>query len=60
MKKLVINAAHIEKRVAVLEDDVLIDVEIIRPSNKIQVGDIFYGFIQKIDRKMDAAFVDLG
>lgn len=60
MKKLVINAANIEKRVAVLEDDVLIDVEIIRPSNKIQVGDIFYGFIQKIDRKMDAAFVDLG
>ncbi|HDM8964891.1 TPA: ribonuclease E/G [Listeria innocua] len=60
MKKLVINAANIEKRVAVLEDDVLIDVEIIRPSNKIQVGDIFYGFIQKIDRKMEAAFVDLG
>lgn len=60
MKKLVVNAAQVEKRVAVLEDDVLIDVEIIRPSNKIQVGDIFYGFIQKIDQKMDTAFVDLG
>ncbi|MBC1350512.1 ribonuclease E/G [Listeria welshimeri] len=60
MKKLIINAAHIEKRVAVLEDDMLIDMEIIRPSEKVQVGDIFYGFIQKIDRKMDAAFVDLG
>ncbi|MBC1532710.1 ribonuclease E/G [Listeria seeligeri] len=60
MKKVVISAAHIEKRIAVLENDLLIDMEIIRPSEKIQVGDIFYGFIQKIDRKINAAFVDLG
>lgn len=60
MKKVVISAAHIEKRIAILEDDLLIDMEIIRPSEKIQVGDIFYGFIQKIDRKINAAFVDLG
>ncbi|MBC1833248.1 ribonuclease E/G [Listeria seeligeri] len=60
MKKVVISVAHIEKRIAVLENDLLIDMEIIRPSEKIQVGDIFYGFIQKIDRKINAAFVDLG
>ncbi|MDT0016826.1 ribonuclease E/G [Listeria swaminathanii] len=60
MKKLIISAAPIEKRAAVLNDDVLIDIEIVRPSEKVQVGDIFYGFIQKIDRKMEAAFVDLG
>ncbi|EBD1574807.1 ribonuclease E/G [Listeria monocytogenes] len=60
MKKLVVSAAPIEKRAAVMEDDLLIDVEIVRPSEKVQVGDIYYGFIQKIDRKMEAAFVDLG
>ncbi|PZG34725.1 ribonuclease E [Listeria ivanovii] len=60
MKKVVISAAYIEKRIAVLEDEQMIDMEVIRPSNKIQVGDIFYGFIQKIDRKINAAFVDLG
>ncbi|WP_271002724.1 ribonuclease E/G [Listeria seeligeri] len=60
MKKVVISVAHIEKRIAVLENYLLIDMEIIRPSEKIQVGDIFYGFIQKIDRKINAAFVDLG
>ncbi|MBC1970372.1 ribonuclease E/G [Listeria marthii] len=60
MKKLVISAAPIEKRAAVVENDLLIDIEIVRPSEKVQVGDIFYGFIQKIDRKMEAAFVDLG
>ncbi|EEP0529686.1 ribonuclease E/G [Listeria monocytogenes] len=60
MKKLVVSAAPIEKRAAVMEDDLLIDIEIVRPSEKVQVGDIYYGFIQKIDRKMEAAFVDLG
>ncbi|MBC2013366.1 ribonuclease E/G [Listeria marthii] len=60
MKKLAISAAPIEKRAAVVENDLLIDIEIVRPSEKVQVGDIFYGFIQKIDRKMEAAFVDLG
>ncbi|MBC1488108.1 ribonuclease E/G [Listeria sp. FSL L7-1485] len=60
MKKVVVSAAYAEKRVAVLENEKLIDMEIVRPSEKIQVGDIFYGFIQKIDRKINAAFVDLG
>ncbi|MBC1516126.1 ribonuclease E/G [Listeria immobilis] len=60
MKKIVVSAAYAEKRVAVLENEKLIDMEIVRPSEKIQVGDIFYGFIQKIDRKINAAFVDLG
>ncbi|PZG42709.1 ribonuclease E/G [Listeria ivanovii] len=60
MKKVVISAAYIEKRIAVLEDGQMIDMEVIRPSDKTQVGDIFYGFIQKIDRKINAAFVDLG
>lgn len=60
MKKLVVSAAPIEKRIAAMEDDLLIDIEIVRPSEKVQVGDIYYGFIQKIDRKVEAAFVDLG
>lgn len=60
MKQVVVSAAYAEKRVAVLENEKLIDMEIVRPSEKIQVGDIFYGFIQKIDRKINAAFVDLG
>lgn len=46
MKKLVVSAAPIEKRIAAMEDDLLIDIEIVRPSEKVQVGDIYYGFIQ--------------
>ncbi|HBI2148829.1 TPA: ribonuclease E/G, partial [Listeria monocytogenes] len=57
MKKLIVSAAPIEKRVVAMEDDLLIDIEIVRPSEKVQVGDIYYGFIQKIDRKVEAAFV---
>lgn len=56
MKKLVVSAAPIEKRIAAMEDDLLIDIEIVRPSEKVQVGDIYYGFIQKNRSKSGSSF----
>ncbi|WP_252989646.1 hypothetical protein, partial [Listeria monocytogenes] len=35
MKMLVVSAVPIDKRIAALEDDLLIDIDIVRPSERV-------------------------
>lgn len=60
LPQLIVNAKNTEKRIAVIENKQLIDFELFRPSEKAQVGHIYLAQIEKIDKKMDAAFVNLG
>ncbi|AQY51272.1 ribonuclease E/G [Listeria weihenstephanensis] len=57
---IIINAIGKEKRIAFLENKVLMDLEIIRPTDEPQVSDIYLGTIVKINPKINAAFVNIG
>lgn len=58
--KIIINAVGKEKRIAFLEEKLLVGLDIIRPSAEPQVSDIYLGTITKINRKINAAFVNIG
>ncbi|MBC1316220.1 ribonuclease E/G [Listeria booriae] len=58
--RIVVNAVGKEKRVAFLDGNQLVDLEIMRPSNEPQVSDIYLGTIVKIDQKLKTAFVNIG
>ncbi len=60
MAQLIINAKNTEKRMAVVQDKQLVDFQLFRPSQNAQVGHIFLAQIEKIDKKLDAAFLNLG
>jgi len=49
-----------EIRAAVLEDDVLDDLLILREGAEVQAGDLFLARVQRFDKGLDGAFVDLG
>lgn len=58
--RIVISAMGKEKRVAFLEEKVLVGLEIIRPTTEPQVSDIYLGTVTKINQKINAAFVNIG
>ncbi|RQW67968.1 ribonuclease E/G [Listeria sp. SHR_NRA_18] len=58
--RIVINAMGKEKRVAFLEDKVLVGLDIIRPTTEPKVSDIYLGTVTKINKKINAAFVNIG
>lgn len=58
--RIIVNAVGKEKRVAFLDGNQLVDLEIMRPSNEPQVSDIYLGTIVKIDQKLKTAFVNIG
>ncbi|MBC1456619.1 ribonuclease E/G [Listeria newyorkensis] len=58
--RIVINAMGKEKRVAFLEDKALVGLDIIRPTTEPQVSDIYLGTVTKINKKINAAFVNIG
>ena len=60
MKKVIVNLSSREKRVAVLEDEVLRKVEIMPPHQHSTVGNIYLGKVTKVLPGMDAVFVDYG
>ncbi|WP_088808907.1 MULTISPECIES: ribonuclease E/G [unclassified Listeria] len=60
MPQLIINAKNTEKRIAVTHNKQLVDFQLFRPSQNAQVGHIFLAQIEKIDKKLDAAFLNLG
>ncbi len=59
-KRLVINAVHRERRVALVEKDSLAELFIERPSGQGLVGNIYQGKVVRVLAGMDAAFVDIG
>lgn len=57
-KEIIVNAAEMESRVAILENGRLMELHIER-EQKI-VGNIYKGRVTKVLKGMDAAFVDIG
>ncbi len=59
-KEIAINATEYETRVAILEDDHLVEFQVERASSDRMVGDIYKGKIKTVLPGMQAAFVDIG
>lgn len=57
---LVVSSLPGEIRAAVLQDHVLDDLLILRAGAEAQAGDLFLARVQRFDKGLDGAFVDLG
>lgn len=58
--KLIINCEKLEQRVALLENGVLEEYSIERPSDRNIVGSIYKGRVKNIEHGLKAMFVDIG
>src|SRR6516165_7706379 len=59
-REILINANPRETRVAILEDDQLVELMVDRPDNRRMVGDIYLGKVEAVLPGIQAAFVDIG
>ena len=59
-KEILINIESLEKRVAVVESNILQEYYVERPSEKTLVGNIYKGTVKTIVSGINAAFVDIG
>lgn len=59
-REILITATPQETRVAILEDDVLVELMVDRPDAERIVGDIYLGQVQAVLPGIQAAFVDIG
>ena len=59
-QQILVNAGLGETRIAIVEDDILREVLIERPSRRSIVGAIYLGRVASVVPAMNAAFVDVG
>ena len=59
-REILINGNPRETRVAIIEDDQLVELLVDRPENRRMVGDIYYGRVGAVLPGIQAAFVDIG
>jgi ribonuclease G len=59
-RELLINANPRETRVAILEDDQLVELLVDRPEARRMVGDIYLGKVEAVLPGIQAAFVEIG
>jgi ribonuclease G len=59
-REILINATQRETRVAILEDDQLVELLVDRPDARRMVGDIYLGRVDAVLPGLQAAFVDIG
>ena len=59
-REILINANPRETRVAILEDDQLVELLVDRPDARRMVGDIYLGQVEAVLPGIQAAFVDIG
>ncbi len=59
-REILINGGRRETRVAILEDDRLVEILYDRPDKSRSVGDIYLGRVEAILPGIQAAFVDIG
>src|SRR5687768_10137540 len=59
-REILINASPRETRVAILEDDQLVELLVDRPEARRMVGDIYLGKVEAVLPGIQAAFVDIG
>jgi ribonuclease G len=60
LKEIIVNVAEEETRVAVLEDQTLVEIYIERSLNQRLVGNIYKGRVENVLPGMQAAFVNIG
>ena len=58
--KIVINSTHHEARVALLENETLVEIHIERAQQRNIAGNIYLGRVNRVLPGMQAAFVDIG
>jgi len=59
-KEIIINSISKETRIAILEDDKLMELFVERPENERMVGNIYKGKVENVLRGIDCAFIDIG
>ena len=59
-KEIVVNVGEHEIRIAVLEDEKLVELHVERPEDERMVGDMYKGRVTAIVPGMQAAFVEIG
>ncbi len=59
-REILINANPRETRVAIIEDDELVELLVDRPDARRMVGDIYLGRVEAVLPGIQAAFVDIG
>ncbi|MDQ2669200.1 MAG: Rne/Rng family ribonuclease [Gemmatimonadota bacterium] len=59
-REILINGSQRETRVAILEDDRLVELLVDRPDHRRSVGDIYLGRVEAVLPGIQAAFVDIG
>src|SRR5919201_2436729 len=59
-REILINGSPREIRVAIIEDDQLVELLVDRPEARRMVGDIYLGRIEAVLPGIQAAFVDIG
>jgi ribonuclease G len=59
-REILISATQREVRVAILEDEQLVELQVDRPENKRMVGDIYLGKVEAVLPGIQAAFVNIG
>src|SRR5258708_40019747 len=59
-REIIINSNPRETRVAILEDDQLVELLVDRPDVRRMVGDIYFGRVEAVLPGIQAAFVDIG
>jgi len=58
--EILINAGARETRVAILEDEKLVELLVDRPDNRRMVGDVYLGRVDAVLPGIQAAFIDIG
>src|SRR5436853_7816055 len=59
-REILINAVPRETRIAILEDEKLVELLVDRPDARRMVGDIYLGRVDAVLPGLQAAFVDIG
>jgi len=59
-REILINGTQRETRVAIIEDDRLVELLVDRPDHRRMVGDIYLGRVEAVLPGIQAAFVDIG
>jgi ribonuclease G len=59
-REILMNTTGAETRVAILEDDTLVELMVDRPDSARIVGDIYLGRVEAVLPGIQAAFVDIG
>ena len=59
-REILVNATARETRVAILEDDLLVELMVDRPDAARMVGDVYKGRVEAVLPGIQAAFVDIG